>query len=383
VDVPTAAPARSRGLLHLAALVDPARAPRPEDGEAPVTLRSAHWAEVVTAAEHAGLDLVEIADAFGPPTGAAAARPDALTVAAHVGTLAGTTAVAPTVTTTHTAPSAVATALQTLDWLSGGRTAWSVDVSAGDAEAALTGRRRPAGEEELWAEAAKVIDTARRLWDSWEDGAVVGDAATGWFVDGDRRHRVDVATRWSSVEGPSTLPRPPQGRIPVIVPTHPVSAGPSAGPDPHATAVAAAHADVVRVGGRTPDDVLEHAADVLDRVEGTGRDPAEVRLLGEVDVPAPGDAAAFAGVLTTGAGLLDGWVLRPVRLPDDLLLVARDVAPVLAARGLRAPGGATLRERLGLGRPVSRYARTPTDTAAAGRAGAASGTADAPLEVGR
>jgi alkanesulfonate monooxygenase SsuD/methylene tetrahydromethanopterin reductase-like flavin-dependent oxidoreductase (luciferase family) len=59
------------------------------------------------------------------------------------------------------------------------------------------------------------VEVARRLWDSWEDDAVIRDVATGRFVDRDKLHYIDFVGRYFSVKGPSITPRPPQGQ-PVV-----------------------------------------------------------------------------------------------------------------------------------------------------------------------
>ena len=65
------------------------------------------------------------------------------------------------------------------------------------------------------------------------------------------------------------------------------------------------------------------------------------------------------GSILTSAGL-DGFRLRPGALPDDLTAITRLLVPELRRRGVfrdaYETGPTTLRERLGLPRPVSRYA---------------------------
>ena len=70
----------------------------------------------------------------------------------------------------------------------------------------------------LAREAADSIEVGRRLWDSWEDDAVIRDVPTGRYLDVDKLHYVDVETGSYSVKGPSIIPRPPQGQLPVLVP---------------------------------------------------------------------------------------------------------------------------------------------------------------------
>ncbi|MER7972375.1 hypothetical protein ABTX35_25865, partial [Streptomyces sp. NPDC096080] len=71
---------------------------------------------------------------------------------------------------------------------------------------------------ELAREIADVVDTARALWDSWEDDAIVRDVATGRFLDADRVHHIDFEGAAFSVKGPLITPRPPQGQVVVLAP---------------------------------------------------------------------------------------------------------------------------------------------------------------------
>src|SRR5690606_25128531 len=139
----------------------------------------------------------------------------------------------PTVTTTHTEPFHVATALATLDYTSRGRAGWQARVSATAEEAAHFGRREithpspaeiaevlatgtvPPRARELFEEATDVVEVVRRLWDSWEDDAEIRDVATRRFIDRDKLHYVDFEGSHFSVRGPSITPRPPQGQ-PVV-----------------------------------------------------------------------------------------------------------------------------------------------------------------------
>jgi alkanesulfonate monooxygenase SsuD/methylene tetrahydromethanopterin reductase-like flavin-dependent oxidoreductase (luciferase family) len=371
-----------------------------------------YWRRLVGTAEDAGIDFVTIEDAFAigggvlTATGAPDAhrvggRLDALLIASA---LAGTTTsigLVPTVTTTHTEPFHVATGLQTLDHASRGRGGWRVQASPLASEAALFGRRSipaltldeirgAAGAAliaELFGEAADVIEVVRRLWDSWEDDAVIRDVATGRYLDRDRIHNVDFEGEWFVVTGASIVPRPPQGQLPVTLLAH--------RDEPYE--LAATGADIVYV---TPQDdgsaarILRSVRDAEARVGRTG-EPLKVYadllvLLADTEVEARAELARLddlAGrplesdalvVATTADGLADligrwravgysGFRLRPARLPLDLELIARDLLSSLRARGLRDAGPsdradrATLRRRLGLPDAPNRHtARRPT-----------------------
>ena len=60
------------------------------------------------------------------------------------------------------------------------------------------------------------FDVSVALWDSWEDGAEIGDKAGGRYADPARIHPVDFAGEYFRVRGPLNVPRSPQGR-PLLV----------------------------------------------------------------------------------------------------------------------------------------------------------------------
>ena len=68
--------------------------------------------------------------------------------------------------------------------------------------AAGAGRRRHDASRDLFDEATDVVDVVRRLWDSWEDDAIIKDVATGRFVDRDKLHYVDFESRFFTRQGP-------------------------------------------------------------------------------------------------------------------------------------------------------------------------------------
>jgi alkanesulfonate monooxygenase SsuD/methylene tetrahydromethanopterin reductase-like flavin-dependent oxidoreductase (luciferase family) len=266
------------------------------------------------------------------------------------------------VTTTHTEPFHVSKALATLDHLSGGRAGWQVAVSTTAAEAGHVGRRAAVPPEVAWHEAGEVVDVIGRLWDSWEDGAVIRDVASARFIDAGRIHHVDFEGRQFSVTGPSTAPRPPQGQLPIVV----------AVDSPASSALAVATADVVVLRSGDLAGAVAGRAALLAAVTASGRDPASVRVLAEIAVALDSRvaeapvarvelaAAAFADrmrELAADTGL-DGFVVR-------LGCLDADVRSLAAAAGApRTAPPATLRDRLGLPRPANRYAPPVADPAA-------------------
>lgn len=329
--------------LHLAVSID-----RPGVRDAEPYVRAARLAE------RGRLDFVTLGDTLGPPR-RGESRLDALAVLARVAPATERIGLVPTVTTTHTEPFHVSNAVSTLDWVSGGRAGWTVEVSGTEAAARHFGRRAAAPADELWHEAAAVADVAARLWDSWEDDAEIRDAATGRFVDRDKLHHVDFEGPGFSVRGPSIVPRPPQGR--------PVTAVDATRLLPRAAA--ARHADVayIRTGPAPAPGAVRAARDDLHaRLRSLGRDPGRIVVLASLPVAlyAAADAVALADLAGSwwADGVADGFHFRPEDPDRDLALLVDGTVPVLQHRGLLRsfyPGG-TLREHLCLPRPANRYA---------------------------
>jgi len=351
-----------------------------------------HWRDVVVEQDRLGVDAVTIEDSFtaGPvdaagdlDTSTVVGRLDALLVANAVAPATRALGLVPTVSVTHTEPFHVATGLQTLDHVSQGRAGWRIQVSPTPREAALFGRR-PGGDEAsvLFDEAREVAEVVSRLWDSWDDDAIIRDVTTGRFIDRDRIHNAEFAGSFVSVHGASIVPRSPQGRPPVFSLAHRADAA----------AFAVDAADVVLV---TPGYDGREARDLLDEVrhlEQVARSDVRRPVLADLAVLIGSSSAAAADALAsldTAAGapyastsdtsvlattvpelvtligdLRDlgfaGVRLRPLRIPLDSTAIARELVPALVTAGLRADVAsrptADLRTRLGIAPAVSRYA---------------------------
>lgn len=118
-------------------------------------------------------------------------RLDAVLVASYAAPATQRIGLVPTVTPTHPEPFHIATGIQTLDFASRGRAGVRLVAGASAAERANFGRR-PVGVDALpasgrvedspeilaaFGEAGDVAEALGRLWDSWEDDAIIRDAA--------------------------------------------------------------------------------------------------------------------------------------------------------------------------------------------------------------
>ncbi|MDA3645166.1 LLM class flavin-dependent oxidoreductase [Saccharopolyspora indica] len=376
--------------LHLAVALDGAgwhpaawRLPQARPGD---LFSARYWVDLALEAERGLLDLITFEDALGPQssrdsgpddrTDQVRGRLDAGLIAARVAPRTRRIGLVPGVVVTHTEPFHISKAVASLDYISTGRAGWQPKVSALRSEAAHFGRREVRAAE-LFDEAADHVEVVRRLWDSWEDDAEIRDVVTGRFIDRDKLHYIDFAGKWFDVKGPSITPRPPQGQ-PLVT---------ALATDPAGQRFAARAADVAFT---TPHDV-EQVRRVESRIRAeqaeAGREQDRLHVFGDVVVFLGPDAAdrkaqldeldgaeytsdapVFTGTADeladrlqtwSGAGL-SGFRLRPGAIPEDLTAITRELVPELQRRGLFRTSYDTgsLRGRLGLPRPASRYATT-------------------------
>ncbi len=265
-------------------------------------------------------------------------------------------------------PYHVARVFATLDHLAGGRTGWIAGL-AGPVELAEHFQRLdlPTSGPEAEARLVELIDVARQLWDSWEDGSFVVDQSTATFSDSEKVHPIDHAGRFFTVRGPLNVPRPVQGQ-PVIFyrdrPSAPVVPGVEV---VLAQCATIAEAKVRRATWQELGSV-HFIARVMPILADTEAAAAKRAADLDVLVPAVGTSAPrfvgtpqkFAAWMSEwhAAGACDGFDVLPAVSTVDLDLVVDAVVPLLRQQGLRPAGygGPILRDLLGLPRPASRFA---------------------------
>lgn len=343
-------------------------------GLAPAALLDPSWSVgLVRDAAARGLDLAILTDTFLP----GGPQLDAVALAARIAPVVSGIGLVPQTTVTHTEPFHLSKAVATLDIVSGGRAGWEPVVSRTAAEADLFGRKPAAPADVLWREAGEVVDVVARLWDSWEDDAVIRDVPTGRYVDRDRLHPVAFTGEFFSVAGASITPRPPQGHPLTVVRAD----------EPESLDVAARSADVVRISAASLADARAARDRVRDAVTAAGRRADDVTVLLDVEVHLAASRAAaettlrdldaaggrldpsslrVVGTAVAVADLVerivqvraaDGVTFVPLALPGDLRAITAELVPLLAGRGLFRTGrpGTGLRARFGLTRPANQY----------------------------
>ncbi|MCQ9136195.1 LLM class flavin-dependent oxidoreductase [Streptomyces hilarionis] len=198
------------------------------------------------------------------------------TATEHIGLIA-------TASTSYNSPYNLARKFASLDIISGGRAGWNIVTTAGAEAARNFGLDAEPAHAERYARAAEFLDVALKLWDSWEDDAIVADKAAGVWGDDDKIHPPRHRGRYFSVEGALNVPRSPQG-YPLLV---------QAGSSEDGKAFAARYAEAVFTAQQTLADAQAFYADIKARAGAEGRDPDHLKVLPGI-VPVIGSTEAEA-----------------------------------------------------------------------------------------
>ncbi|MBD2848465.1 LLM class flavin-dependent oxidoreductase [Paenibacillus sp. IB182496] len=234
--------------------------------------RASYYLELLRTAERGKLDSLFLADSYAlPPTiqykVLQSLEPFTLLSALAMGT--SRIGLIGTASTTYSHPYHVARQFASLDHISEGRAAWNIVTSTNDATGYnFTGERLPE-HGERYRRAEEFVEVVRRLWDSWEDEAVLADRERGIYADPARIHPIHHRGESFAVRGPLNLPRPPQGQ-PVRV---------QAGASEAGKAFAARLAEVVFTAQSSLADAQAFYTDVKSRLAQAGRTQDELKIL--------------------------------------------------------------------------------------------------------
>jgi len=201
------------------------------------------------------------------------------TATEHIGLIA-------TASTSYNSPYNLARRFASLDIVSGGRAGWNIVTTAGREAARNFGLDAEPAHAERYARAAEFLEVSLKLWDSWEDDAIVADKAAGVWGDDGKIHPPRHKGTYFGVEGALNVPRSPQG-YPLLV---------QAGSSEDGKAFAARYAEAVFTAQQTLADAQAFYADLKSRTAGAGRDPEHIKVLpGIVPVLGSTEAEARAG----------------------------------------------------------------------------------------
>jgi FMN-dependent oxidoreductase (nitrilotriacetate monooxygenase family) len=174
-----------------------------------------------------------------------------------------------TASTSFSEPYNLARQFATLDHVSHGRAAWNVVTSANEYVAQNFGQDELPPHADRYERAREFVQVVQALWDTYEDGAVVEDRASGQYFDPEKFHALEHRGKHFSVRGALNLARTPQGQ-PVII---------QAGASETGKEFAAQVAEIVFGTATDLDDAKAFYADLKSRMAKYGRDPSQMKIL--------------------------------------------------------------------------------------------------------
>jgi FMN-dependent oxidoreductase (nitrilotriacetate monooxygenase family) len=231
-----------------------------------------HYVDIARTAERGKLDSLFLADGValrGNVAYNSTSRFEPLTLLSALAGVTDRIGLIATASTTYNEPYHLARKFASLDHLSAGRAGWNIVTSAGADEARNFNRDARPDHERRYERATEFLDVVTKLWDSWEDDALVIDKASGIFADTERIHTLDHTGEHFQVRGPLNTPRPVQGH-PLLV---------QAGSSETGKEYAARFAEAVFTAQQTFDEGKAFYNDVKGRLGHYGRSAEQVKIL--------------------------------------------------------------------------------------------------------
>jgi FMN-dependent oxidoreductase (nitrilotriacetate monooxygenase family) len=173
-----------------------------------------------------------------------------------------------TVSTTYFEAYNLARQFASLDRISGGRAGWNL-VTSINANAALQFGTVHPPHAERYKRAEEYVEVVVKLWDSWEDDALVADRDRGVYVDPEKVHEINHEGQYLKVAGPLNVQRSPQGH-PVIV---------QAGSSAAGITFAARYAEAVFTALHSLEVARDYYADLKGQMARFGRRPEDLLVL--------------------------------------------------------------------------------------------------------
>ncbi|MED4014249.1 MULTISPECIES: LLM class flavin-dependent oxidoreductase [Priestia] len=246
------------------------------DSSADQVLKFNFYKNLAQTAERGKFDMIFLADGYAAGKNSVSGvgqtvtvRPEPFTLLSALSAVTEKVGLAATVSTTYNEPFHVARKFASLDHLSEGRAGWNVVTSSTQAEALNFSSEDHLLHDLRYERAAEFVEVVKKLWDSWEDDALVINKESGVFADNDKVHEVNHEGNWFSVKGPLNIARPPQGH-PVVI---------QAGSSESGRELAAQTAEVIFTAWQTLEEAQTFYKDVKGRLANYGRSHDELKIM--------------------------------------------------------------------------------------------------------
>ena len=171
--------------------------------------------------------------------------------------------------TAYEHPYPFARRMSTLDHLTKGRVGWNVVTGYLPSAARNMGNEDQLEHDDRYDYADEYLEVLYKLWEgSWEDDAVVRDAASGVFTDPSKVHSIGHSGKHFQVPG-IHLSEPSPQRSPVIY---------QAGASSRGIAFAAGNAEAIFVAASTKEVLKGTVSKIRDALESAGRDRYSAKI---------------------------------------------------------------------------------------------------------
>jgi FMN-dependent oxidoreductase (nitrilotriacetate monooxygenase family) len=258
--------------------------------------------QIARTAERGRFDLIFMGDNLYADPGSHPSytlRLEPLTMMAALATTTTHIGLGATASTTYGDPWSTARAFASLDHISGGRAAWNAVTSTNPAAGPNFDKPLP-HHAERYERAEEFIEVVLKLWDAWDDDALVADRASGVYLDPKKLRAINHIGKHFKVKGPVNIGRAPQGR-PIVL---------QAGGSAAGQALAARTADVVFTVTQDIEESKTAYRAVKELMPSFGRSPDRLTMLpgvmpvvGRTDKEAREKLAVLQGFLDSTNGL--------------------------------------------------------------------------------
>jgi FMN-dependent oxidoreductase (nitrilotriacetate monooxygenase family) len=201
--------------------------------------------------------------------GIAVPRQDPSVVASLMSQVTSRIGIVPTFGTYAYPPYLLARLVATLDQVSQGRIGWNAVTGSSDFAAMNFGLPGMPEHDLRYEMADEYMEVCRRLWASWEPGAIIADRHGGVLVDHTKVHAVNFEGKYFKTRGPLNSGPCPQGQ-PVIA---------QAGGSPRGRQFASRYADTIVAHTKGIAAMKAYRDDVRARMVAHGRDPDSCKVL--------------------------------------------------------------------------------------------------------
>ena len=236
-------------------------------------LKLSYYTDIARTAERGLMDSIFLADNIAIAEYRATHLPqtqfDPISVLSALAAVTDHVGLIGTGSTTYNKPWELARRFATLDHLSGGRAGWNIVTTVTPLAAANFGEPVHPDHADRYARAHEFVEVVLRVWDSWDDDAVIGDRERGVWADRSKLHAPHFHGEHYDVEGVQPFPRSPQGH-PVLV---------LAGQSGAGVGLAARYAEMAFSGPPSLEAAVSFRADLHAQAAALGRDPDQLLVL--------------------------------------------------------------------------------------------------------